>query len=128
MAEGASLRAPETVWFSWDTELGRDVTIEPNVVFGPGVTIADNVIVKAYSHIEGATIAAGCEVGPFARLRPGTVLGEKAKIGNLVETKKADLGKGAKANQLTSLGDCTVSAQANLGAGTITCHYGGYFQ
>src|SRR3546814_8649503 len=116
------------LWFSWDTELGRDVTIEPNVVFGPGVTIADNVIVKAYSHIEGATIAAGCEVGPFARLRPGTVLGEKAKIGNFVETKKAELGKGAKANHLTYLGDVTVGANANIGAGTITCNYDGYFK
>jgi len=128
MADGASLRAPETVWFSWDTKLGRDVTIEPNVVFGPGVTIADNVIVKAHSHIEGATIATGCEVGPFARLRPGTILGEKAKIGNFVETKKAELGKGAKANHLTYLGDVSVGANANIGAGTITCNYDGYFK
>jgi len=128
MAGGASLRAPETVWFSWDTELGRDVTIEPNVVFGPGVKIADNVIVKAHSHIEGATIATGCEVGPFARLRPGTILGEKAKIGNFVETKKAELGKGAKANHLSYLGDVSVGANANIGAGTITCNYDGYFK
>lgn len=128
MAGGASLRAPDTVWFSWDTELGRDVTIEPNVFFGPGVKVADNVTIRANSHIEGATIGSGCEVGPFARLRPGTVLGEKAKIGNFVETKKAVLGKGAKANHLTYLGDVTVGAGANIGAGTITCNYDGYFK
>ena len=128
MAGGASLRAPDTVWFSWDTELGRDVTIEPNVFFGPGVTVGDNVTIRANSHIEGASIAAGCEIGPFARLRPGTVLDEKAKIGNFVETKKAHLGKGAKANHLTYLGDATVGAGANIGAGTITCNYDGYFK
>ena len=104
------------------------MTIEPNVFFGPGVKVADNVTIRANSHIEGATIGAGCEVGPFARLRPGTVLGEKAKIGNFVETKKAVLGKGAKANHLTYLGDVTVGAGANIGAGTITCNYDGYFK
>ncbi len=128
MAGGASLRAPDTVWFSWDTELGRDVTIEPNVFFGPGVTVADRVTIRANCHIEGAAIGEGCEVGPFARLRPGTVLGEKAKIGNFVETKKAVLGKGAKANHLTYLGDVSVGAGANIGAGTITCNYDGYFK
>ena len=128
MAGGASLRAPDTVWFSWDTELGRDVTIEPNVFFGPGVKVADGVNIRANCHIEGAIIGAGCEVGPFARLRPGTVLGEKAKIGNFVETKKAVLGAGAKANHLTYLGDVTVGAAANIGAGTITCNYDGYFK
>ena len=128
MAGGASLRAPETVWFSWDTELGRDVTIEPNVFFGPGVKVADGVNIRANCHIEGAIIGTGCEVGPFARLRPGTILGEKAKIGNFVETKKAVLGKGAKANHLTYLGDVTVGAGANIGAGTITCNYDGYFK
>jgi len=128
MAGGASLKAPDTVWFSWDTELGRDVTIEPNVFFGPGVIVADNVKIRANCHIEGATIASGCEVGPFARLRPGTVLGEKAKIGNFVEIKKAVLGKGAKANHLTYLGDATIGAGANIGAGTITCNYDGYFK
>lgn len=128
MAGGASLRAPDTVWFSWDTELGRDVTIEPNVFFGPGVKVADGVNIRANCHIEGAIIGTGCEVGPFARLRPGTILGEKAKIGNFVETKKAVLGKGAKANHLTYLGDVTVGASANIGAGTITCNYDGYFK
>jgi len=128
MVDGASLIAPETVWFSWDTKLGRDVLIEPNVFFGPGVTVADNVKIRANCHIEGATIGSGCEVGPFARLRPGTVLEEKAKIGNFVETKKAHLGKGAKANHLTYLGDATIGAGANIGAGTITCNYDGYFK
>ena len=128
MAGGATLIAPETVCFSHDTVVGRDVTIEPNVFFGPGVKVADKVIIRANSHIEGATIGAGCEVGPFARLRPGTVLGEKAKIGNFVETKKAVLGAGAKANHLTYLGDATVGAGANIGAGTITCNYDGYFK
>jgi bifunctional UDP-N-acetylglucosamine pyrophosphorylase / glucosamine-1-phosphate N-acetyltransferase len=128
MADGASLIAPETVWFAWDTKLGRDVLIEPNVFFGPGVSVADNVRIKANSHIEGAQIASGCEVGPFARLRPGTVLEEKAKIGNFVEVKKARFGKGAKANHLTYVGDADVGAKANIGAGTITCNYDGYFK
>jgi bifunctional UDP-N-acetylglucosamine pyrophosphorylase/glucosamine-1-phosphate N-acetyltransferase len=128
MAEGASLREPETVWFAWDTGLGRDVTIEPNVVFGPGVSVADQVTIRAFSHIEGATIAAGCEIGPFARLRPGAVMMEKAKIGNFVEMKKAVLGPGAKANHLSYLGDADIGAGANIGAGTITCNYDGYFK
>ena len=128
MAAGASLRAPDTVWFSWDTELGRDVTVEPNVVFGPGVTVADGATIRAFSHIEGATIGAGCEVGPYARLRPGAVLEEKAKVGNFVEVKKAMLGKGAKANHLSYIGDASVGAGANIGAGTITCNYDGYFK
>jgi len=128
MDEGATLIAPETVWFAWDTRLGRDVTIEPNVFFGPGVAVADGVRIRANCHIEGATIGAGCEVGPYARLRPGTILGEKAKIGNFVETKKAEIGKGAKANHLTYLGDVSVGAGANIGAGTITCNYDGYFK
>ena len=128
MAGGATLFAPETVWFAYDTQIGRDVLIEPNVFFGPGVSIADNVKIRANSHIEGTQIASGCEVGPFARLRPGTVLEEKAKIGNFVETKNAHLGKGAKANHLTYLGDAAIGAGANIGAGTITCNYDGYFK
>lgn len=128
MAEGATLIAPETVWFAFDTKLGRDVTIEPNVFFGPGVRIADGARIRAFSHIEGATIASGAEIGPYARLRPGTVVGEKAKIGNFVETKKAKLGPGAKASHLTYLGDADVGAGANVGAGTITCNYDGYFK
>lgn len=128
MAEGASLRAPETVWFSWDTTLGRDVTIEPNVVFGPGVSVADGATIRAFSHLEGAQVGPNCEVGPYARLRPGAVLEEKAKIGNFVEVKKATLGKGAKANHLSYIGDAEVGAGANIGAGTITCNYDGYFK
>ncbi|HEV7289485.1 bifunctional UDP-N-acetylglucosamine diphosphorylase/glucosamine-1-phosphate N-acetyltransferase GlmU [Sphingomonas sp.] len=128
MADGATLIAPETVWFAHDTVLGRDVTVEPNVVFGPGVTVADGVTIRAFCHIEGATIATGAEVGPYARLRPGTVLGEKSKVGNFVETKKAVLGKGAKANHLTYLGDAQVGEGANIGAGTITCNYDGFFK
>ena len=128
MDDGASLIAPETVWFAWDTALGRDVLVEPNVFFGPGVTVADNVKIRANCHIEGAQIARGCEVGPFARLRPGTVLGEKAKIGNFVEVKKSTIGVGAKANHLSYIGDAEVGAGANIGAGTITCNYDGYFK
>lgn len=128
MAEGATLLAPETVWFAFDTKIGRDVLIEPNVFFGPGVRIADGATVRAFSHIEGATIAAGAEVGPFARLRPGAQIGEKAKIGNFVEVKKARLGAGAKANHLSYLGDADIGAGANIGAGTITCNYDGFLK
>jgi bifunctional UDP-N-acetylglucosamine pyrophosphorylase/glucosamine-1-phosphate N-acetyltransferase len=128
MSEGASLVAPETVWFSWDTQLGRDVTIEPNVVFGTGVSVADNVTIRGFSHIEGATIAGGAEVGPYARLRPGAKLDEGAKVGNFVEIKNSTLGKGAKANHLSYLGDSDIGAGANIGAGTITCNYDGYFK
>ncbi len=128
MADGATLIAPETVWFAWDTKLGRDVTVEPNVWFGPGVTVADKVRIKAFCHIEGASLASGVEVGPFARLRPGAVLGEKSKVGNFVEMKAATLGAGAKASHLTYLGDAEVGAGANIGAGTITCNYDGYFK
>ncbi|MCL6250711.1 bifunctional UDP-N-acetylglucosamine diphosphorylase/glucosamine-1-phosphate N-acetyltransferase GlmU [Altererythrobacter sp. KTW20L] len=128
MAQGATLVAPETVFFSHDTVLGSDVLVEPNVVFGPGVTVADNVRIRAFSHLEGATLAEGVEIGPYARLRPGAVLEAGAKIGNFVEVKNATLGAGAKANHLTYLGDATVGAGANIGAGTITCNYDGYFK
>lgn len=128
MAEGATLVAPETVFFSWDTRLGRDVTVEPNVVFGPGVEVADEVVIHAFSHLEGARLGRGTSVGPFARLRPGAVLEAGAKVGNFVEVKNAVLGEGAKANHLTYLGDATVGAGANIGAGTITCNYDGYFK
>ena len=128
MDDGASLIAPETVWFSYDTVIGRDVVIQPNVFFGPGVTIADKVIINGFSHIEGATIASGAEIGPYARLRPGTVLEEKSKVGNFVEVKKTRLGKGAKANHLTYLGDADIGAGANIGAGTITCNYDGFLK
>ncbi|MDO7840993.1 bifunctional UDP-N-acetylglucosamine diphosphorylase/glucosamine-1-phosphate N-acetyltransferase GlmU [Sphingomonas immobilis] len=126
MADGATLLAPETVWFSHDTRLGRDVVVEPNVFFGPGATIADKVTLRAFSHIEGASVASGAIVGPYARLRPGAVVGEDAHVGNFVEMKKAVLGKGAKANHLTYLGDAEIGAGANIGAGTITCNYDGF--
>jgi bifunctional UDP-N-acetylglucosamine pyrophosphorylase/glucosamine-1-phosphate N-acetyltransferase len=128
MDAGVSLAAPETVWFSHDTAIGRDTIVEPNVVFGPGVSIGERVRIKAFSHIEGAVIGDGAEVGPFARLRPGTELGPKSRIGNFVETKKATLGAGAKANHLTYLGDTEVGEGANIGAGTITCNYDGFFK
>lgn len=128
MADGATLIAPHTVWFSWDTKLGRDVVIEPDVFFGPGVTVADGATIHAYSHLEGATVGPNAEIGPFARLRPGAILGEKTKIGNFVEVKKTVMGAGAKANHLTYLGDAEVGAGANVGAGTITCNYDGFFK
>ena len=128
MADGATLIAPETVWFAWDTLVGRDVTIEQNVVFGPGAVIADNVVIHAFCHIAGAQVASGAVVGPFARLRPGTELGKGSRVGNFVEVKNTRLGEGAKANHLTYLGDAEIGAGANIGAGTITCNYDGYFK
>jgi bifunctional UDP-N-acetylglucosamine pyrophosphorylase/glucosamine-1-phosphate N-acetyltransferase len=128
MADGATLIAPDTVWFAWDTAIGRDVVIEPNVVFGPGVSVSNGVTIRAFCHIEGAIIASGAEVGPYARLRPGAVLGEKSKIGNFVEIKKSTLGKGAKVNHLSYIGDAEIGAAANIGAGTITCNYDGFFK
>ncbi len=128
MANGATLLAPETVFFSHDTVLGQDVLVEQNVVFAPGVTVADNVRIRANSHLEGATLHEGVEIGPYARLRPGAVLEKGSKVGNFVEMKNATLGEGAKANHLTYLGDATVGAKANIGAGTITCNYDGYFK
>ncbi len=128
MADGATLTAPDTVFFSWDTQLGRDVLVEPNVIFAPGVTVADKARIRAFSHLEGATVASGTEIGPYARLRPGARVEEGAKVGNFVEMKNAVLGPGAKANHLTYLGDAEVGAGANIGAGTITCNYDGYFK
>lgn len=126
MLNGVSLRSPETVFFSADTVIGQDVKIEPHVVFGPGVTIADNAEILAFSHIEGADIGKGARIGPYARLRPGAEIGANAHIGNFVEVKKARIGEGAKANHLTYIGDATVGADSNIGAGTITCNYDGY--
>ncbi|GMM62026.1 bifunctional UDP-N-acetylglucosamine diphosphorylase/glucosamine-1-phosphate N-acetyltransferase GlmU [Novosphingobium sp. IK01] len=128
MADGTSLVAPETVWFAYDTVLGRDVTVEQNVVFGPGVTVADHVVIHAFCHLEGCRVESGVSVGPFARLRPGAALEEGSRVGNFVEVKNSRLGKGAKANHLTYLGDADVGAGANIGAGTITCNYDGYFK
>lgn len=128
MIDGATLIAPETVWFSHDTRIGRDCIIEPNVFFGPGVEIGDDVHIRANSHIEGARIAAGARIGPFARLRPGADLGEDVHIGNFVEVKNVAMGRGAKANHLAYLGDGSVGAKANIGAGTIFCNYDGFFK
>ena len=124
--EGATLIDPESVWFAFDTKLGRDVTVEPHVVFGPGVSVADGATIHAFSHIEGAVIGTRASIGPFARIRPGTLLGEGAKVGNFVELKKAEVAKGAKVNHLSYVGDATVGAKANIGAGTITCNYDGF--
>lgn len=126
MLGGATLIAPDTVYFSADTKVGLDVVVEPNVFFGPGVSVGDNVHILANSHIEGAAIGAGARVGPFARLRPGAEIGEEAHIGNYVEVKKAVIGKGAKVNHLTYIGDARVGAGSNIGAGTITCNYDGF--
>jgi bifunctional UDP-N-acetylglucosamine pyrophosphorylase/glucosamine-1-phosphate N-acetyltransferase len=126
LQDGATLIDPESVWFAADTRLGRDVTVEPHVVFGRGVEIADGATIKAFSHIEGAIISTKAVIGPFARLRPGAKIGEKAKVGNFVEVKKAVLGPGAKANHLSYIGDADVGADANIGAGTITCNYDGF--
>ena len=128
MDAGVTLRAPDTVFFSYDTALASDVTVEPHVVFGPGVTVASGATIRAFSHLEGASVGENCEVGPYARLRPGAVMEAKSKVGNFVEMKKSVLGKGAKANHLTYLGDATIGAGANIGAGTITCNYDGYFK
>ncbi|WP_336974962.1 bifunctional UDP-N-acetylglucosamine diphosphorylase/glucosamine-1-phosphate N-acetyltransferase GlmU [Sphingobium aromaticiconvertens] len=128
MRDGVTLVAPETVFFAHDTQLGRDVTIEPNVVFGPGVSIADDVVIHAFSHLEGASIESGAQIGPYARLRPGAQIGTKAKVGNFVEIKKAVLEAGAKVSHLSYIGDARVGAEANIGAGTITCNYDGFFK
>jgi bifunctional UDP-N-acetylglucosamine pyrophosphorylase/glucosamine-1-phosphate N-acetyltransferase len=128
MLNGVTLQSPETVYFSFDTVIGRDVVIEPHVVFGRGVTIAEGAGIKGFCHFEGATIGAGAEVGPFARLRPGTALGSKVRIGNFVEVKNSVLGSGAKANHLSYVGDGDVGARANIGAGTIFCNYDGFFK
>ncbi len=126
MAAGTTLIDPESVFFSHDTELGRDTLIEPQVFFGPGVRLEDGVTVRAFSHLEGCRVESGAVVGPYARLRPGAIIGPKARIGNFVEVKNARLHEGAKANHLTYLGDAEIGAGANVGAGTITCNYDGY--
>ncbi|HKM70405.1 MAG TPA: bifunctional UDP-N-acetylglucosamine diphosphorylase/glucosamine-1-phosphate N-acetyltransferase GlmU [Stellaceae bacterium] len=126
MEAGATLVAPETVFLSADTRLGRDVVVEPNVTFGPGVTVGEGARICSFSYFEGATIGVGARVGPFARLRPGAVLEEEVHVGNFVEVKAARLGAGAKANHLTYIGDADVGAGTNIGAGTITCNYDGF--
>ncbi len=126
MANGATLVAPDTVFFSHDTRIGRDVVIEPNVVIGPGVVIEDGATLRGFCHIEGARIGSGAIVGPYARLRPGATLSEDAHVGNFVEIKQAEIGEGAKVNHLTYIGDASVGARTNIGAGTITCNYDGF--
>jgi bifunctional UDP-N-acetylglucosamine pyrophosphorylase / glucosamine-1-phosphate N-acetyltransferase len=128
MEDGATLQDPDTVWFCYDTILGEDVTIAPNVVFGPGVSIGDHVEIRAFCHIEGAEIDNNAIIGPFARLRPGADIGPDVHIGNFVEVKEARLDEGAKANHLSYIGDSWVGAGANIGAGTITCNYDGFFK
>ena len=125
---GVTLIAPETVYLAADTKFGNDVTIEPFVVIGPGVTIADGAVIHSFSHIVQASIGKKASVGPYARLRPGTSLGEGVRIGNFVETKAATIEAGAKVNHLSYVGDAHVGANANLGAGTITCNYDGFFK
>jgi bifunctional UDP-N-acetylglucosamine pyrophosphorylase / glucosamine-1-phosphate N-acetyltransferase len=126
MLAGVSMIAPETVFVSWDTEIGAETTIEPNVYFGLGVKIAGGVNIHAFCHIEGATVASGASVGPFARLRPQADLRENAKVGNFVEVKKSVIGRGSKVSHLTYIGDTFIGKEANIGAGTITCNYDGY--
>jgi bifunctional UDP-N-acetylglucosamine pyrophosphorylase/glucosamine-1-phosphate N-acetyltransferase len=126
MQAGVTLVAPETVFLAADTKLGRDVVIEPFVVFGPGVTVEDNAVIRSFSHIDRATIGKGACVGPYARLRPGARLEENVHIGNFVEVKEAVIEAGAKANHLAYIGDARVGAGANVGAGTITCNYDGF--
>ena len=126
LAAGVTMTAPETVFLAHDTEIENDVEIEPFVVFGPGVVVKSGARLRSHSHLEGAHVASGAIIGPFARLRPGAEIGEGAHIGNFVEVKNAQLGTGAKANHLTYLGDASVGAGANIGAGTITCNYDGF--
>jgi bifunctional UDP-N-acetylglucosamine pyrophosphorylase / glucosamine-1-phosphate N-acetyltransferase len=126
MEGGATLTAPETVWFSFDTRIGQDVTIEPNVFLGPGVVIEEGAHILAHCHIVGARVCQGARVGPFARLRPGAVIGCHAHVGNFVEVKNATLEEGAKANHLAYIGDGRVGEGANIGAGSIFCNYDGF--
>jgi bifunctional UDP-N-acetylglucosamine pyrophosphorylase/glucosamine-1-phosphate N-acetyltransferase len=128
LAAGVTMPAPDTVHFAHDTEVGGGTLIEPCVVFGPGAKIASGARIRAFSHIEGATVAAGAEVGPYARLRPGADLAENVKVGNFVEVKNVRMEAGAKANHLAYLGDGHVGPKANIGAGTIFCNYDGFFK
>ena len=126
MTDGVTMPAPESVHLAWDTRIAAGAVIEPYVVFGPGVSVGAGAQVRAFSHLEGARVAAGAIVGPYARLRPGADIGEDAHIGNFVEVKNVRVGKGAKANHLTYLGDGSVGAGANIGAGVIFCNYDGF--
>ncbi|WP_370213184.1 bifunctional UDP-N-acetylglucosamine diphosphorylase/glucosamine-1-phosphate N-acetyltransferase GlmU [Roseovarius sp.] len=125
MEDGVTLAAPETVYFAYDTVIGRDTVVEPNVVFGPGVTVESGARIRAFSHLEGCHVSRGGIIGPYARLRPGTELAEDVRIGNFVEIKNATLDEGAKVNHLSYIGDASVGEHANIGAGTVTCNYDG---
>ena len=125
MKKGVTLIAPETVFFSHDTKIGKDVIIGPNVVFGPNVKIESGVTINAFSHLEGVNIKKGSVIGPFARLRPGTVIEENAKVGNFVEVKNSKIKKGSKVNHLSYIGDSDIGVESNIGAGVITCNYDG---
>ena len=122
---GVTMIAPETVFLQTDTKFGKDVTIEPYVVFGPGVTIGDKAVIRSFSHLAGASVGEGASIGPYARLRPGTKIGKGARVGNFVEVKEATFEDGAKANHLAYIGDGRVGEGANIGAGTIFCNYDG---
>jgi bifunctional UDP-N-acetylglucosamine pyrophosphorylase/glucosamine-1-phosphate N-acetyltransferase len=126
MEQGVAMPGPETVWLSWDTQIGAGAVVEQNVVFGPKVIVEGGATIRAFSHLEGAVVRAGAIVGPYCRLRPGADIGEEAHVGNFVEVKNVKVGKGAKANHLTYLGDGSVGAGANIGAGTIFCNYDGF--
>jgi bifunctional UDP-N-acetylglucosamine pyrophosphorylase/glucosamine-1-phosphate N-acetyltransferase len=128
LENGVTLVAPESVFFSADTVVGRDSVIEPHVVFGPDVTVESGARIRAFSHLEGCHVSTGAVVGPYARLRPGAELAERAKVGNFVEIKNAQVGEGAKVNHLTYIGDATIGEAANIGAGTVTCNYDGVFK
>ena len=122
---GVKMLGPETIYFSKDTRIGKNVTIEPYVVFGAKVKIGNNVTIKSFSHLENCKIENKVEIGPYARVRPGTILKEGSKIGNFVEIKKSTLGKKSKVNHLTYIGDSIIGKSVNVGAGTITCNYDG---
>tara|TARA_Y100001935_G_scaffold181712_1_gene150490 strand:+ start:28 stop:651 length:624 start_codon:yes stop_codon:yes gene_type:complete len=122
---GVKMIAPDTIYFSKDTKVGKNVTIEPYVVIGSKVKIGNNVTIKSFSHLESCKIENKVEIGPYARIRPGTTLKEGSKIGNFVEIKKSTLGKNSKVNHLTYLGDTSIGKFVNVGAGTITCNYDG---
>ena len=125
LENGVTMPAPDTVWFAFDTAIGRDSVIEPNVVFGPGVTVESGAHIKAFSHLEGCHVSRGAIVGPYARLRPGTELAEDVRIGNFCEIKNAVIDEGAKVNHLSYIGDASIGAKSNVGAGTVTCNFDG---
>ena len=125
LKSGVRMIGPETIFFSKDTKIGKNVTIEPYVVFGTKVKVGNNVTIKSFSHLEGCKIENKVDIGPYARIRPGTILKEGSKIGNFVEIKKSIVGKGSKVNHLAYIGDSDIGKSVNIGAGTITCNYNG---